>query len=226
MKHITAKNIAIAVTAALGLSLAPGAQAADKGCSNASLDGTFGYTATGVLTAPPSLAGPFATAGAQTFDGNGNTTATAWTSQNGSIVQVTVKGTYTVNPDCTGTMTLQVNVPSPPMVIPPPRTSLCLKTEGPSFKPSASARGRLLPPSARCNFPDPGIPDADDFRTGAGGTTYGGFAGDLLYRGWRTGGNDAGISAGAPESRSWCWKSTPTSCAIFAATRSIPRRWK
>lgn len=71
MKHISAKNIVIAFAAALGLSVVQGAQAADKGCSNASLYGTFGYTATGVLTAPPSLAGSFATVGAQTFDGSG-----------------------------------------------------------------------------------------------------------------------------------------------------------
>jgi hypothetical protein len=79
VKHITANNIAI--TAAPALSVVQGAQAADKGCSNASLYGTFAYTAAGVLTAPPPLAGPFATVGGQTFDGNGNTTATAWTAR-------------------------------------------------------------------------------------------------------------------------------------------------
>jgi len=35
-------------------------------------------------------------------------------SQNGNIRQVTGTGTYTVNPDCTGTMTLQV---SPTLVV-------------------------------------------------------------------------------------------------------------
>jgi hypothetical protein len=79
VKHITANNIAI--TAAPALSVVQGAQAADKGCSNASLYGTFAYTGTGVLTAPPPLARPFATVGGQTFDGNGNTTATAWTAR-------------------------------------------------------------------------------------------------------------------------------------------------
>ena len=156
MKHITAKNIAIAVAAALGLSLAPGAWAADKGCSNASIYGTFGYTATGVLTAPPSLAGPFATVGAQTFDGNGNTTATAWTSQNGSIVQVTVKGTYTVNPDCTGTMTLQVNVLSPPMVIPPTPYFFVLENDGTEFQALSLGSGQVLTAVGKLQFSGPG----------------------------------------------------------------------
>ena len=57
MKHITAKNCAIAVAIALGFSVVPGAKAADKGCSNASLTGTFAYTTTGSILAPPALAG-------------------------------------------------------------------------------------------------------------------------------------------------------------------------
>jgi hypothetical protein len=37
-------------------------------------------------------------------------------SQNGNISPLTVTGTYTVNPDCTGTMTLQVTFPGIPAV--------------------------------------------------------------------------------------------------------------
>ena len=86
MKHITTKNCAIAVAIALGFSVVPGAQAADKGCSDASLTGTFAYTTTGSILAPPALAGPFASVGTQTFDGIGGTTAAATVSQNGNIV--------------------------------------------------------------------------------------------------------------------------------------------
>jgi hypothetical protein len=156
MKHTKAKNIAIAAVAALALSIAPGAQAADKGCSNASLSGTFGYTATGALTAPPSLAGPFATVGAQTFDGNGNTTATAWTSQNGGIVQVTIKGTYTVNPDCSGTMTLQVNVLNPPIVIPPTPYFFVLENGGTEFQALSLGSGQVVTAVGKMQFPVPG----------------------------------------------------------------------
>lgn len=156
MKHFTAKNIAITVAAALAFSVVQGAQAADKGCSNASLYGTFSYKVTGVLTAPPSLAGPFATVGAQTFDGNGNTTATAWASQNGSIVQVSAMGTYTVNPDCTGTMTIQVNVLSPPMVIPPTQYFFVLENDGTEFQALSLGPGQVLTAVGKLQFPEPG----------------------------------------------------------------------
>ena len=77
-------------------------------CSNASLQGSFGFTSVGTLLAlPPPLAGPFGEIGRQTFDGKGNTDATATLSANGTIVKgVTIQGTYVVNPDCTGSMTI------------------------------------------------------------------------------------------------------------------------
>ena len=79
------------------------------GCSNASLQGGFGFTNTGTnLALPPPLAGPIAQIGRQAFDGRGNTDATATLSANGNIFRVTVQGTYVVNPDCTGSMTLYV----------------------------------------------------------------------------------------------------------------------
>jgi len=78
-------------------------------CSNASLQGGFGFTTVGTLLALPApFAGPFAEIGRQAFDGNGNTDGTATLSANGNIVRVTVQGTYVVNPDCTGSMTLFV----------------------------------------------------------------------------------------------------------------------
>jgi hypothetical protein len=83
----------------------------DEACSNATLHGSFGYTSNGTLlpayVAPP-YAGPFAEVGRQTFDGKGNTDATATLSANGNIQQVTIQGTYTVNSDCTGSITLYV----------------------------------------------------------------------------------------------------------------------
>jgi hypothetical protein len=83
-----------------------------KECSNATLHGSFGYTSTGTLLdtyVPPPLAGPFAEVGRQTFDGKGNTEGTATLSANGNINKVTIEGTYTVNADCTGSMTLNVS---------------------------------------------------------------------------------------------------------------------
>ena len=86
-----------------------GASEHERVCSNASLQGSFGFTAEGTLLAlPPPFAGPFAETGRQTFDGTGNTDATGTLSANGNIVRVTVQGTYAVNPDCTGSMTLDI----------------------------------------------------------------------------------------------------------------------
>ncbi|HKW34008.1 MAG TPA: hypothetical protein VJN92_13445 [Candidatus Acidoferrum sp.] len=95
--------------AALGVRFTPTAQADDKVCSDATLRGGFAFTSTGFITTPPALAGPFAIVGRQTFDGNGSFTAAATVSQNGNIIPVTVEGTYTVNPNCTGTFTAHIS---------------------------------------------------------------------------------------------------------------------
>jgi hypothetical protein len=98
---------AFAVAFAAVLSLRVSAQAQGKTCSNTTLKGSYGYTGTQILT-PPAIAGPFATVGRQAFDGQGNTTAAGTTSVNGQILKVTFTGTYNVNPDCTGSMTVLV----------------------------------------------------------------------------------------------------------------------
>ncbi len=98
-----AKSFAIAVITALALGIAPAAKADNKGCSNATLKGTFAHTASGFEIAPPAIAGPLAGVGTDTFDGKGGVVASATISLNGNIVSVTGTGTYTVNPDCTGT---------------------------------------------------------------------------------------------------------------------------
>jgi len=79
-------------------------------CSEASLQGSFGFLSTGNLNALPApLAGPFVEVGRQTFDGRGNTDGTATASANGNLRHFTLQGTYVVNPDCTGSMTLLVS---------------------------------------------------------------------------------------------------------------------
>ena len=91
MKHTSAPiRFAILFAAVLVLGTPPKAQAEQRRCSNASLQGSFGFTSAGTLLAlPPPLAGPFAEMGRQTFDGHGNTDATATLSANGNIVRVT-----------------------------------------------------------------------------------------------------------------------------------------
>jgi hypothetical protein len=90
MKPTFARFLAYAAAATLATSIAT-AQTVNKGCTNATLLGTFAYTVAGSITAPPALAGPFASVGTQTFDGRGGFTAVATVSQNGMIVPVTIK---------------------------------------------------------------------------------------------------------------------------------------
>lgn len=111
MKRTSAPvGFAMLFTAALTLGTPPKAQADElRACSEASLRGSFGFTSTGtLLNLPPGFAGPFGEIGRQAFDGWGNTDGTATLSANGNIVRVTFQGTYVVNPDCTGSMTLYI----------------------------------------------------------------------------------------------------------------------
>ena len=108
MKRSTIAKTFIAITA-FALAIAPSAKADDKGCTDATLRGTYAYTSTGSIVAPPAIAGPAVEVGWQTFNGGGITTVTATLSSNGNLVQFNnITGTYTVNSDCTGTFALQV----------------------------------------------------------------------------------------------------------------------
>jgi hypothetical protein len=112
-RKIAPTNLVILFATTFFLTIVPSAQADEhQECSNATLQGGFGYTATGVLlppTTPSPFAGPFGEIGRQTFDGNGNTEGTASASANGNPINFTITGTYNVNPDCTGSMTLFVS---------------------------------------------------------------------------------------------------------------------
>lgn len=105
-RYSKVKAFNIAAVAVLALSMAASANADNKGCSNATLKGAFAHTASGFEIAPPAIAGPLAGVGIDTFDGNGGVTTTATLSINGNIVPLTAKGTYQVNPDCSGTYIL------------------------------------------------------------------------------------------------------------------------
>jgi hypothetical protein len=101
-----AKAFTIALVTALTLVFVPLAKAEGKRCSNATVKGTFGEKDTGFITAPPEFAGPFAGINTEVFDGNGGLAGAGMVSINGNIVPQTYKGTYMVNPDCTGTYTV------------------------------------------------------------------------------------------------------------------------
>ena len=108
MKNALTKGFATAfLLTFVALGIAPNAQA-QPSCSNATLNGSLGYTNTGTILVGPD-AGPFGGMGRQTFDGKGNTQATASVSVNGNVFHVSIKGTYVLNSDCTGSMILTVS---------------------------------------------------------------------------------------------------------------------
>ena len=55
---------------------------------------------------------PVAALGVLTFDGAGNLTGFDTVSFNGAIYERTITGTYTVNPDCTGTISWTTSIGS------------------------------------------------------------------------------------------------------------------
>lgn len=74
------------------------ARAADRGCSNASLRGNFGFYRAG--TTPT---GELASLGLIAYDGHGNFAVTQSTSKAGNYsFDVTFAGTYAIDTDCTG----------------------------------------------------------------------------------------------------------------------------
>lgn len=98
----------IAVPALSGIAGAAGAN--DYGCSNATLKGEYAF---GVLTVA-SATGPGVVAGIKVFDGRGNLTQRDYI---GNSVPAEFappgqeQGTYIVNPDCTGSMVINLNAP-------------------------------------------------------------------------------------------------------------------
>jgi hypothetical protein len=93
--------------ATLFLSLAAVALAGDDDgtCSNARVAGEWGYSETGTFYLPTGAV-PYASVGSYTLDAEGNLSGARTASAGGTIVNATIKGTATVNSDCTGTETL------------------------------------------------------------------------------------------------------------------------
>lgn len=73
-------------------------------CTNATGAGKWGFSTNGTIPA----IGPVAATGIFTQDKSGAITGSQTRSLNGDIADETFTGTATVNPDCTGTNTIQV----------------------------------------------------------------------------------------------------------------------
>ena len=99
----------LAVVFALGLiaSMAAPAHAWDRQCSLAGAAGNWSFTDSGSVIG----VGPRTAVGVFTLDGAGNATnGIATSSLNGLIYDETFSGTYTVNSDCTGTLTAYIYI--------------------------------------------------------------------------------------------------------------------
>ena len=99
--------------------LAPAAHAAnspeespDDSCSLASLKGSFGISTTGMIVALGPV-GPVGEVGTISFDGTGGVTQITTVSLNGTILSNRVSsGSYVVNEDCTGSLSLALPPPA------------------------------------------------------------------------------------------------------------------
>jgi hypothetical protein len=85
--------------AALMQSMATTARAQDDSCSVARAAGTYGVSDSGTIIG----IGPRAAVALLTLDAEGNIKGKVTASLNGSVSNTTLSGTYSVNPDCTGT---------------------------------------------------------------------------------------------------------------------------
>jgi hypothetical protein len=74
-------------------------------CTDASLHGSYGYSFDGTVIG----IGPAAGSGVITFDGEGNLSGADTLSLNGTIIPRTLTGTYAVQANCTGSVTLEVS---------------------------------------------------------------------------------------------------------------------
>ncbi len=83
-------------------------------CSNSTLSGRFATRGSGFTPAnpfdPASPLVPFANVSLMTFDGEGGLTNAAVNSNNGTIIPGSSPGTYELNGDCTGTLTIAAPV--------------------------------------------------------------------------------------------------------------------
>ena len=82
----------------------PGAAHA-RSCALTDSAGNYGFTLTGVVI-PGTAPVPIAAVGRAALDAAGNVTGTESRSVGGGFADETFTGTYTVNPDCTGTASL------------------------------------------------------------------------------------------------------------------------
>jgi hypothetical protein len=100
-----------------GLVSAAHAQNGTTSCSLSTLKGNYSVQGQGMVVAQfpgfPAPPFPFAEVAIDFIDGAGNITGKFTLNADGVVVSGTVKGTYTMNPDCTGTFSLLTDLGFP-----------------------------------------------------------------------------------------------------------------
>ena len=107
-RKIARSTLVILSIATLVITLAPAGQAQDNSCSTAKAAGDWGFTLSGTILLPTGPV-PAAAVARGSFDtqGKGNaTTATEARNVGGDFANETVTASWTVDSDCTGTLTV------------------------------------------------------------------------------------------------------------------------
>jgi hypothetical protein len=105
-RNIRPTTLVMVFLAMFFLSLAP-ATRADDGCSTAKAGGKWGFTLTGTLILPTGPV-PGAAAGRFNVDEAGNISGTEARNVGGGFANETITGSWTVNSDCTATITVNI----------------------------------------------------------------------------------------------------------------------
>jgi hypothetical protein len=100
MNRTRASALALLVLVAM----VPAAHANER-CAAATLRGSYGFSFSGFVQNDQGNNIPFIGAGRTIADGKGNASSTITASTNGTVSTFPWTGTYTVNPDCTGSAT-------------------------------------------------------------------------------------------------------------------------
>ena len=152
MKHFRLP-VAILVASATLFALAESTSAHQdepRRCTVATLKGGFGYTVNGALTGGPAP-GPFVAVGRLLFDGSGNFENVRTISRNGVIARnARGIGTYTVEPDCSGTLTFTDGG------VVTLSTDLVIDSNGDEFRMIATSPGTVLAVTGRKQFTSSG----------------------------------------------------------------------
>jgi len=103
MKAFLLSNTLVSIVGAVFLSAT---QVQAHECTVSDAAGRYGYTNSGMIVTPP--VGPFTAVGHVTLNETGTFSGAQTTSIAGNLFEETIQGTFTVNPDCTGSATVYV----------------------------------------------------------------------------------------------------------------------